>query len=61
MDRLLDLLIEGATVIDTATCDDPQPLAAIDTVRVYGVPVRRVGRDAGARPGRMLARSVADR
>jgi N-acyl-D-amino-acid deacylase len=54
-----DLVVfDPATVIDTATYDEPQRAAAgIEHVVVNGVPVWAGAQGAGARPGQVLARA----
>jgi N-acyl-D-amino-acid deacylase len=51
-------LFDPATVIDTASFDDPvQPARGIHTVIVNGKPVWADGQATGARPGRVLLRT----
>lgn len=55
------VLLDPATVRDTATYDDPRRLAeGVDDVWVAGVPVLRDGALTGATPGRALRRVVPD-
>jgi N-acyl-D-amino-acid deacylase len=56
-----DLVVfDAATVIDTATYDEPQRAATgIEQVIVNGAPVWQAGRETGARPGRVLKRMRA--
>ncbi|MBL8343023.1 MAG: amidohydrolase family protein, partial [Rubrivivax sp.] len=56
-----DLVVfDAATVIDTATYEEPQRAArGIEQVVVNGVPVWQAGRETGARPGQVLGRTRA--
>ena len=58
-----DLVVfDPATVIDTATYEDPQrPALGIETVVVNGAPVWQAGCETGARPGQVLGRQVPKR
>lgn len=53
-------LFNADTIIDTADFgDSTRPARGIDTVIVNGTPVWHEGKPTGARPGRVLTRSVA--